>query len=606
MSLILTILNKPNPGQEISSAFETGGTIGRAPDNTWVLVDPERFTSSKHAQIQFNNGEYFLTDLSTNGVFVNSSSEPLGNANTTVLKHGDKLKIGQYEISVTIQAGSPLPLGDPDSSPFGNTFAPASPALGENAISSDDLGKVNEPTPLGIGGKNGLDPLAAFNNGSPAQPSPTKSSAMPNSLDALGIGGAPSPTPSPFTSPPAERAPVGTTGDNASPLQQQFEPPRVNTSPAPASPTAAAPGSMIPDDWQFGSPAPAPEQNQTPTPNQVPAAAPMLGEALPGSAASPFGEIPAPSKGPSSINDLLGGVPAAEAPQTNPSIPQTPETPPATPSPGIPNATAPGGQEIPSMEAFLAPSSTPPSSAQPTMPGNNIPDSPPQIPTPMAPQQQQATPQQAPTQQPTASAIDSGTVQNLLKGMGLEHLRLTPQEEADLMLSAGQLVQASVEGLVTVLHARAKIKNEFRITQTQIQASENNPLKFSPTGRDALNHMFTPGTSSYMPAVQAVSEGFNDMEAHLMAVMAGMQTALHTVLKRFDPAMLEREFEQREKGKGFSLGSKKAKHWDVYNTHYIEIIASVEDDFQTLFGDEFSRAYEEQVAKLKAARTNNH
>ncbi|MFC1749713.1 type VI secretion system-associated FHA domain protein [Pseudomonadota bacterium] len=87
-----------------------------------------------------------------------------------------------------------------------------------------------------------------------------------------------------------------------------------------------------------------------------------------------------------------------------------------------------------------------------------------------------------------------------------------------------------------------------------------------------------------------------------MTAIRIIQTARHTAFNHFDPAILGYEFEQREKGKGFSLGSKKAKHWDVYNTHYIEIIASVEDDFQTLFGDEFSRAYEEQVAKLKAAK----
>jgi len=59
------------------------------------------------------------------------------------------------------------------------------------------------------------------------------------------------------------------------------------------------------------------------------------------------------------------------------------------------------------------------------------------------------------------------------------------------------------------------------------------------------------------PAIQAIDEDFNDLEAHMIAVMASMQNALHTVLKHFDPTMLEQDFEQREKGKSFPLGRKK-------------------------------------------------
>jgi len=551
MSLILTILNKPNPGQEISSAFQIEGTIGRAPDNTWVLVDPERFTSSKHAQIQSSNGEYFITDLSTNGVFINDSPTPLGKGNSVKLNHGDKLRIGQYEISVTIQAGAPLPLGDPDSSPFGKaTESETGSPLGDAAVSTEDLGRVNEPSSLGIGGDNPLDPLAILNG---SAPSPTTPSSEPGSIDDLGLGGFDSP--SPFDTPapiPEQFSPNGTSGDNASPLQQQFEPPQ------PAAPAPeAGPSSMIPDDWQFGAPEAAPKPTPAPTAETSPT--------MPSPPPAPAEEQEQTTEALPSLDDLLTG-----SPSTTPTPPQPPAD--------ISSEAGPAAT-IPPLDDIFA---EPPAAVTPSP----------------------ATPQtSAPRPQPTpAIGGNVEAMQNLLKGMGLEHLNLTKEEETALALEAGELVRASVEGLVAVLRARASIKSEFRMSMTTIQAKENNPLKFSPTGMDALNHMFAPGSSSYMPAKQAVEEGFNDMEAHLIAVMAGMQTALHTVLKRFDPAMLERDFEQREKDKGFSLASKKAKHWDVYNSHYKEIIASVEDDFHTLFGDEFSRAYEEQVAKLKSTR----
>ncbi len=565
MSLILTILNKPNPGQEISSAFENGGTIGRAPDNTWVMVDPERFTSSKHAEIHCINGEYFLTDHSTNGVFINESPNMLGKGNQAKLKHGDKLRIGQYQISVTIQAGAVLPLGDPDSSPFGQQgFDPVTPAEGSLGAPMD-LGRVDTPPPIDMGDNQSLDPLSFLDN---PRPAPQNTPTGANDFSDLGLGVIPpSPFDAPSTPPPFSSA--GTLGDNSSPLQQQFEPSPVSPNPDTSQ------GSAIPDNWHFG-----------------PAETPPSAQPTPGAQILP------------PLDDLLGTPPAAPQPVT----PQNIIEPAQAPAPSLDDifATAPETpqnitkpQQIPSLDDIFA---TP-------APSQNIADASPSptslddifaTPSPTPSASSEVTPTPTPSAAPVAApSSNTDDIHNLLIGMGLEHINLTPEQKAKFALEAGQLVRAAVDGLVTVLRARASIKSEFRMSMTTIQAKENNPLKFSPTGRDALNHMFTPGSSSYMNSMQAINEGFADMEAHMIAVMAGMQTALHTVLKQFDPEMLERDFEQREK-KGFSLGSKKAKHWDVYNKHYKEIISNVEDDFQTLFGDEFSRAYEEQIRKLRS------
>ena len=55
-----------------------GGRIGRHTSNDWVLRDPERFVSGRHAEIEHRGGTWFLRDTSTNGTFVNGSDEALG------------------------------------------------------------------------------------------------------------------------------------------------------------------------------------------------------------------------------------------------------------------------------------------------------------------------------------------------------------------------------------------------------------------------------------------------------------------------------------------------------------------------------------------------
>ena len=64
-------------GEQRSRVFGVnGGTIGRAPDNDWVLPDPSRVVSGHHCEIEYRGGAYWLKDTSTNGVFVNDSEEP--------------------------------------------------------------------------------------------------------------------------------------------------------------------------------------------------------------------------------------------------------------------------------------------------------------------------------------------------------------------------------------------------------------------------------------------------------------------------------------------------------------------------------------------------
>lgn len=93
---------RPALGRNASRVFERGGTIGRLPDNDWVLPDPEKVVSGHHAEISLQNNTYFLTDRSTNGTVVNGLEIPKGNP--VPLRNGDVVTIGSYEIEVVVEA----------------------------------------------------------------------------------------------------------------------------------------------------------------------------------------------------------------------------------------------------------------------------------------------------------------------------------------------------------------------------------------------------------------------------------------------------------------------------------------------------------------------
>ena len=117
-------------------------------------------------------------------------------------------------------------------------------------------------------------------------------------------------------------------------------------------------------------------------------------------------------------------------------------------------------------------------------------------------------------------------------------------------------------GLLEVLRARAEIKSEFRMQLTTIRAVENNPLKFSVSVDDALQHLLTADNSAYLPANEAVREAVDNIEAHQLAVMAGIQGALSAMLQRFEPTTLEAYFSQ--KGGKRLLENKKAWYWEQF------------------------------------------
>jgi predicted component of type VI protein secretion system len=87
---------------------EKGGTIGRSLQNDWILPDPDRFISGRHASIDCKGGIYYLLDTSTNGVYINGDCEPIGRGNPRRLFNGDTLRLGDFEIEVTIDKGESL------------------------------------------------------------------------------------------------------------------------------------------------------------------------------------------------------------------------------------------------------------------------------------------------------------------------------------------------------------------------------------------------------------------------------------------------------------------------------------------------------------------
>ncbi len=104
MNLVLKVLSYKG---EFFSAMDPvtigpeGGSIGRS-DTCSLVLSEDKTLSRHHADISFEHGNFYLTDLSQAGVLINYT--PANKNSAQIIKAGDKLTIGDYEVSVSIQA----------------------------------------------------------------------------------------------------------------------------------------------------------------------------------------------------------------------------------------------------------------------------------------------------------------------------------------------------------------------------------------------------------------------------------------------------------------------------------------------------------------------
>ncbi|WP_395678953.1 type VI secretion system-associated FHA domain protein TagH [Inquilinus sp.] len=213
-------------------------------------------------------------------------------------------------------------------------------------------------------------------------------------------------------------------------------------------------------------------------------------------------------------------------------------------------------------------------------------------PAPVPPAPQVAAPL-VPSPAAPAGALEQA-VAAFVEGAGL---RGTAQgDPAETLRGLGEAFRAMVVGLRRMMMARAAIKGEFRIEQTIIRPAGNNPLKFSADDEDALAGLLGIGRRSDMSARDAVADALRDMRLHELAVSAAMQQAVHHLVGELAPAQAASKVEP--KALDGLPGRRKARSWDAYQVLHATITQALADDFDSVFGKSFARAYERAMAEV--------
>lgn len=101
MELVLDMVSASQQiaGMAASKTFRlAGGIIGRSESCDWVIPDRNRVISGKHALVSYDNGAFYLTDTSSNGIHFKESGMPMVKGEPVRIEHGNVFCIGEYEI----------------------------------------------------------------------------------------------------------------------------------------------------------------------------------------------------------------------------------------------------------------------------------------------------------------------------------------------------------------------------------------------------------------------------------------------------------------------------------------------------------------------------
>ncbi len=367
---------------------ETGGTIGRSIASDWVLPDPERYVSGRHATIDYKAGVYYLLDTSSNGVYFNDEVEPVGRGSMRRIFDGDRLRMGNFEFAVSIESGESIEV------PLDSEF--------------------REPT------DNSLQRVEEESHNSDLQ-----------LLDEEEI-----------------------TGDEE--FQQTL----------------------------FGSDRRKKKQ-------------------------------PAANVAANDADSSIDSAAAAPAPP----------------------AVAAGGGAL--FDAFIS-------------------------------------------------------------GLGVSPDNLHPAlDQAAMLETAGSTLREMLQGIISLLASRANLKNAFRLDQTTVLPRANNPLKFSESADDLLMQLLLGSEGDYLGATDAVREVCRDLLNHQNAFLDAMNAAFIEFADRFAPDELQEGFDRTMSGFTLLSLARKAKYWDLYTELYPVMTEKGGGRFPQMFGEEFVRAYERQIAEYR-------
>lgn len=183
------------------------------------------------------------------------------------------------------------------------------------------------------------------------------------------------------------------------------------------------------------------------------------------------------------------------------------------------------------------------------------------------------------------------------EGAGLEPSAFALEDSQDVMRRAGAVYRQMVLGVGDLMAERETMRRQYQVAHTTIGGANNNPFKWAPTQRLALDLLLAE-SHGFMSGPGALKASFKDIKRHLIATFRGLHQTLRATVAAFDPATIEHEAPRT----GGLLQSRTSQLWAEVDRRHADFASQlangVDGPLNTLFVNAYNLASNELEGDL--------
>ena len=182
------------------------------------------------------------------------------------------------------------------------------------------------------------------------------------------------------------------------------------------------------------------------------------------------------------------------------------------------------------------------------------------------------------------------------EGAGLDASLLSSEDPTEIMRRAGAVYRQMVLGIGDLMTERDRARGQYKLSRTTIGGANNNPFKWAPTQRLAID-LLLAGSGSFLSGPAALQASFRDIKRHLIATFAGLHGSLRAAVASFDPTALDTAVQPRVS----LLKSRAGLLADEVTARHADLAKQLQDGEDGSLDKAFVAAYDAAEAQANAS-----
>ncbi len=190
---------------------------------------------------------------------------------------------------------------------------------------------------------------------------------------------------------------------------------------------------------------------------------------------------------------------------------------------------------------------------------------------------------QGPATKAPVSLTNGSLLEAFCAGAGLDASLLSKEDPVEIMRRVGGVYRQMVLGVGDLMSERDQARAHYQMTRTTIGSADNNPFKWAPTQRLAID-LILGGSHGFLSGPAALQSSFRDIKRHLVATFAGLRGSLRAAIDHCDPAQLP-------DAPGGLFGNRAAAQIKALEKRHANLLDEVEGNASGALDRAFVQAY---------------